>query len=115
MLSRSESSPGELLVVVLCTAPNDAAEALARQLVQTRLAACVNIFAGITSVYRWQGDLQHDSESQLIIKTREACLSSLEAWLDDHHPYDTPEFLVLPVAAVGEKYGKWLLEETRHD
>ena len=96
------------LVVILCTAPDDAtAKSLARGLVESRLAACVNAVPGVTSTYRWKGAI----ETQLLIKTRRNRFDEVAAWLTEHHPYDVPEIVALSVDAVSEAYGNWLADE----
>ncbi|MEM6957747.1 MAG: divalent-cation tolerance protein CutA, partial [Myxococcota bacterium] len=85
-------------VVVLCTAPNEAvAQELAKGLLEARLVACVTLFAGARSFYRWKGRVEEASEQQLLIKTQRAQSDAALAWLRTHHPYDVPELLVLPV------------------
>ena len=97
-------------VIVLTTLGADAdAAALARALVEARLAACVNVLPAMTSVYRWQGAVEEDREQQLVIKTAPASVAALQAWLLAHHPYETPEFLVLE-AAGSEAYLRWVGE-----
>lgn len=83
---------------------------LGHALVEQRLAACVNIVAGVTSIYRWQGRIEEEGEQLLVIKTVDANVDSLREILLAHHPYDVPEFLVLPIASTSEAYGAWLLE-----
>lgn len=101
-------------LLVLCTAPaeGDVAAKLARGLVDQRLAACVNVIAGLRSFYRWEGAVQDDPEVQLLIKTRKSRFEALRAWLDDNHPYSVPEILGLPIAEGGKSYLDWLVEET---
>ncbi len=97
--------------IVLTTLGADAdAAALARTLVDERLAACVNVLP-MTSVYRWQGQIEQDREQQLIIKTTAGRVAALEARLRTLHPYELPEFLVL-AAAAGAAYGAWVGEST---
>ena len=104
--------PGSDLIVVLCTAPDDAtAKSLARGLVESRLAACVNAVPGVTSTYRWQGTIETESEVQLLIKTRRDRFEEVTAWLTEQHPYDVPEVVALSVEAVSEAYGGWLANE----
>lgn len=100
--------------VVLCTAPADpeVVARLARGLVESRLAACVNVIAGVRSFYRWEGAVQDDAESQLLIKTTGARLEAVKAHLDEHHPYDVPEILALPVRDGGAAYLAWVRGET---
>lgn len=98
--------------IVLTTLGADAdAVVLARTLVEERLAACVNVLPGMTSIYRWKGQLEQDREQQLIIKTTAARVAALEARLRALHPYELPEFLVLDAAA-GAAYGAWVGEST---
>jgi len=101
-------------ILVLCTAPagGDTAAELARGLVEQKLAACVNLITGVRSVYFWDGALQDDAEVQLLIKTRRARFDALEAWLAQHHPYEVPEGLALPIEGGAETYLRWLAEQT---
>jgi periplasmic divalent cation tolerance protein len=98
-------------VIVLTTMPaEDQAAGLARTLVEERLAACVNVVGGVTSVYLWQGEIQQDRECQLLIKTREHLVEPLRERLQALHPYEVPEFLVLQVAGGSGPYLAWLDE-----
>jgi periplasmic divalent cation tolerance protein len=103
----------ENLYVVLCTAPDaETGARLAKGLVEAKLAACVNVIPGLRSFYVWQDELQDDAEVQLLIKTRKERLEALENHLDEHHPYDVPELLALPIAQGGGSYVRWLREQT---
>ena len=96
-------------VVVLLTFPDDAdVLEFARSLVDERLAACVSVLPGVESVYRWDGVLQQSAERQLIVKTTEDRIESLRDRVHALHPYDTPEFLVLPVTAGSAPYLEWI-------
>jgi periplasmic divalent cation tolerance protein len=98
-------------VIVLTTVGADFdPRPLARELVEQRLAACVNIIPAVTSIYRWQGRVEEEGEQLLIIKTVDANVDALRDALFAGHPYDVPEFVVLPVASTSEAYGAWLLE-----
>ena len=100
-------------VLVLTTLPADAdAAVFARTLVSERLAACVNLLAPMESVYRWEGDVQRDAERQLIMKTTRARVDALWQRVRELHPYDVPEFLVLPIADGSDAYLRWLGEST---
>lgn len=100
-------------VVVLSTAGSRAeAERIATALVDERLAACVNVIAGLTSIYRWQGNIERAAEVLLVIKTRRASAPRLIARLGALHSYDVPEAIVLPIAAGSRPYLQWLLGET---
>ena len=99
------------VAIVLTTLGADAdAAALARTLVEEGLAACVNVLPPMTSVYRWKGAVEQDREQQLIIKTAVARLGDLETRLRMLHPYELPEFLVLPATGGSSAYLTWLRE-----
>ena len=101
-------------ILVLCTAPaeGDQAAKLAAGLVKARLAACVNMVPGLRSFYRWEGKVHDDPEVQLLIKTRRSRYAELEHWLGEHHPYDVPEILALPITAGSQAYLDWLVAQT---
>ena len=100
-------------VIVLTTVGSDFdARTLARELVELRLAACVNIAAGVTSIYRWLGSVTEDAEQLLVIKTVDENLHELREALVARHPYEVPEFIVLPIGSTSDAYGAWLLEAT---
>lgn len=82
---------------------------MARALVERRLAACVNITAGVRSVYRWEDGVADDDEQLLLIKTTDARLEELREELLRLHPYEVPELVVLQIASMSEAYGAWLL------
>ena len=99
-------------VVVLTTVgPDFDAGALARTLVELRVAACVNVVERVRSIYRWEGAVHDDAEQLLIIKTVDARVDELRRELFARHPYDVPELVVLQ-ASTSEAYGAWLLEST---
>lgn len=85
------------MVVVLCNVPPMDADRIASALVEEGLAACVNAIAGVTSTYRWDGAVQREPETTLLIKAPDERVDALSARLRALHPYDTPELLVLPV------------------
>jgi len=98
-------------IVVLTTLPREAdAAAIARALVEDRVAACVNVLPEMTSVYVWQGRIEQELERQLLIKTTEERLPALWTRLRQRHPYEVPEFLVLPVVDGNEAYLRWVAE-----
>lgn len=101
-------------VVVLTTVGSGFdARALARELVELRVCACVNVVPAITSIYRWQGKVEEDGEQLLIIKTLEERVSALRDALFARHPYEVPEFVVLPVGETSAAYGDWLAASSR--
>ena len=99
------------IVVALTTLPADVdATALAKQLVGSGLAACVNIVPRVVSVYTWKGLPQVDNEQQLFIKTTPSQVDALWAAIKASHRYDTPEFLVMPIVGGSEEYVDWVAE-----
>jgi len=102
---------GCVLVLTTLSAKVDG-RALAAILVRERLAACVNVLGEMDSVYRWQGTVESERERQLLIKTTADRLLPLQTRLHELHPYDVPEFLVIPVIGGSEPYLKWLKEST---
>ncbi len=101
-------------LVVLCTCPDeDTAERIARELVEARLAACVNRLSGVRSTYRWKDALRDEPEVLLAIKTVRSRYQELEMRLKALHPYEVPEIIALPVLAGAAPYLAWLADETR--
>jgi len=106
-------SADDELLLVLCTVPDEAAaKKLAKGLVDARLAACVNAIPGLTSVYRWQGNVEIDTEVQLLIKTRRARFDELAAWIQANHPYDVPEIIAVAAEQVSDGYLAWAVAQT---
>jgi periplasmic divalent cation tolerance protein len=99
--------------LVLVTAPDSkTARKLARAALNARLIACANLVPRIESHYRWQGKIESASEILLILKTTRARIAALEKLILEKHPYDTPEFLVLPLRAGTKRYLDWLSDCT---
>ena len=95
--------------VVMVTTPDaDSARRIARTLVEERHAACGNIVPQITSIFRWQGAVQEEAETLLLLKTSSDRLAALTERVTQLHPYDVPEVLALPVAEGNEPYLDWL-------
>ncbi len=107
---------GARAVIVLTTLAADAdAGAIARALVDERLAACVNVLPAMDSIYRWKDRVEREPEQQLVIKTSARRVPALEARLRELHPYEVPEFLVIRAAGGSRTYLRWLAESTvRH-
>lgn len=105
---------GSDCVVVLTTIPADVdVDAFARGLLEQHLAACVNVLPAMRSIYRWKGAVESADERQVVIKTVGERLAALEAELAARHPYELPEFLVLPVSGGSDAYLDWVRAETR--
>ena len=110
----TDADPQPEALVVLVTAPDrEVGLRLAREVVSARLAACVNVLDGITSVYRWEGRVAEDAEVLLVCKTAPARLAELQQMIAERHPYDVPEFVAVRPAAVEERYLAWLSAEIR--
>lgn len=101
------------VLMVFTNAPDRAtAERIADALVTEGVAACVNIMAGCTSAYRWEGKLNHTDEVPMLIKTTRATYPRLEAALRKLHPYELPELIAVPVTAGLPEYLNWVRQET---
>jgi periplasmic divalent cation tolerance protein len=96
-------------IVVLSTASSAAeAEAIARRLVEERLAACVNVVTGVRSFYRWKGKIEDSPEWLLVIKSSRGSFDGLRAALEKLHSYEVPEVIALPVVEGATNYLHWM-------
>ena len=102
----------ETLIVITNAPDRDIALKIARALIERKLAACVNILAGCTSVYRWQGRLEEAAEVPLLIKTRAAIYGEVEAAIRSVHPYELPEIIAVPVERGLPGYLEWITAQT---
>ncbi|MCW8093237.1 divalent-cation tolerance protein CutA [Alteromonas sp. ASW11-130] len=99
--------------VVFCTVPEEnLAKKLATSLVEKKLAACVKVIPKVTTVYRWEEKVVTDSECQLIIKTVTDNVENAFVVVSEQHPYDVPEWLVIPDAQGSDAYISWIREQT---
>lgn len=105
----------QAIQVFTTTETKDEAQAIARALVEERLAACVQVVGPISSTYWWEGEVETAEEYLCLIKASSALYDELEAAVKEIHPYDTPEILAMPVAAGNADYLKWLQEELKPD
>lgn len=100
--------------IVLVTAPNrKVARQLAAAALAGRLAACANLIPAVESHYWWQGKIERGAEVLILFKTTRRRLAALEKLILQKHPYDTPEFVVLPLQAGTERYLDWLTDSVR--
>ncbi|MCP5140889.1 MAG: divalent-cation tolerance protein CutA [Chromatiales bacterium] len=103
----------DLPLIVYCTCPNhETARRIAALAVDAGVAACVNVLPGITSFYRWKGKLQQDEETLLLIKTRQTVYPKLEALVQQHHPYELPELVAVPITVGLPGYLAWIVQAT---
>jgi periplasmic divalent cation tolerance protein len=101
-------------LLVLTNLPDRAAaERIADALIDQQLAACVNILAPCRSVYRWKGQVQHDEEHPLLIKTTAERYPALEQALRAAHPYELPEIIAVPIERGLPAYLAWVAGETQ--
>ena len=101
-------------VVILVTAANqDESRRIARHLIETQLAACVNILPSVESVYRWQGQIAEEGEILLIIKSDRALFAEIETEILKLHSYRTPEIICLPIVEGSRAYMQWLSESVK--
>lgn len=89
------------------------AEKIAKQLVEERLAACVQIIGPLTSYFQWQGKMDSAREYLCLIKSRKDLFGELESAIKKLHPYEVPEILAMPVDSGGKDYLKWLAAELK--
>jgi periplasmic divalent cation tolerance protein len=101
----------EPLVVLMTAGSQEEAEQIARTLVVERLAACVNVIPGVTSIYHWEGQIQQDREWLLAAKSRRNVLNHLVRRVQALHSYDLPEIVALPLVGGSEAYLRWLDEQ----
>jgi len=103
-------------IVVFITYPYDEGnkeKELARKLVENKLAACVNIVKEINSIYFWQGKIEDDRESLLIVKTKKSLFEELKNFVKENHPYCVPEIIAMPIILGNEDYLNWIDESTK--
>ena len=103
----------EALLVFTNLPDRDAANRLAQALIERRVAACVNVLADCTSVYRWQGSVETATEVPVLMKTTRRAYPALESALQELHPYEVPEIIAVPVESGLPAYLQWVDAETR--
>ena len=102
----------EQIIVLISVPSKDVGLKVARSLVDSQLAACVNLLPAIRSVYRWEGSVAEDEELLLIVKSKQSLFDQLSELVVQHHPYDVPEVIALPIVAGLKAYLTWIDEET---
>lgn len=103
----------EHIVVLVTAGGEDEARRIAKQLLDTRLAACVNIVNGMSSLFHWHGKQEMEQESLLIIKSNGRLLSKIVEVVKKAHSYDVPEVIALPVTGGNEDYLNWIDSEVQ--
>ena len=103
-------------VLVYSTFPTaEAAELVGTHLVEQRLAACVNVIAPMTSIYRWEGKIAKETEAVMVIKTRQSLAEAAIAAARARHPYTNPALIVIPLDGGSADYLAWLMQETKSE
>lgn len=90
-----------------------AARALGRKLVEARLAACANVFGSMTPIFRWEGQIQEDSEAMMIAKTRKELVEQATDFITRNHDYECPCVVALPLEGGNQEFLDWIVEETK--
>jgi periplasmic divalent cation tolerance protein len=103
------------ILVYVTIASTEEAEKLGRGAVAERLAACANILPGMRSIYRWQGGIETAQEAVLILKTQRSMLDVLTRYVREHHSYDCPCVVALPIEGGNPAYLDWLKEQVEPD
>jgi periplasmic divalent cation tolerance protein len=102
------------IIISLVSCPSqEVGSALAKVLVDRELAACVQILPPMQSVYRWKGEVCIDEEVLLVIKTTSNLKDEVRTAIEENHPYEVPEFVVIEARDVSERYGAWLQQNVR--
>ncbi|MBY8996240.1 MAG: divalent-cation tolerance protein CutA [Candidatus Thorarchaeota archaeon] len=100
-------------VVALTTCPIKNSKELARTLVEKRVCACVNIIPKVTSIYHWKDEIVEDSESLLIMKTDTKHIEVLWEAVKKDHPYEVPEYVILPIEWGSQDYLAWISQNVK--
>jgi periplasmic divalent cation tolerance protein len=102
------------LIVIFCTVPSkDEATKIAKELILKKLAACVNIIEGLTSIYEWKNELCIESECLMIIKSRQSLFNEIKREILSLHPYEVPEIISLPISDGLDSYLSWVHKNTK--
>ena len=104
----------DILIVFITVPSQEEGERIGANLVESRLAACVNVIPQVSSIFRWQGKIEKENELLLVIKTTRDRMDELTSKIKELHSYDVPEILAVPVFAGSKDYIDWVQQETRN-
>ncbi|KAK3244392.1 divalent ion tolerance protein CutA [Cymbomonas tetramitiformis] len=100
-------------VAIYVTVPDkETGKKIASALIESKLAACVNMIPGVESMYWWEGKVETDQELLLMIKSRQSLVNEVTAKVNEVHPYDVPEVISVPITGGSDKYLQWLADST---
>ncbi|MGV9411761.1 divalent-cation tolerance protein CutA [Nocardia sp. NPDC003693] len=105
----------ELVDVSIAGPDEEQLAAFTRLLVEQGLAACGNIIPRIRSIYRWQGEIEDEGEALVILHTRRSLVPAIIDAANEHHPYDVPQVIAVPMVGVHDGYARWVMDSTRPD
>ncbi len=97
-----------LTLIYVTFGDNDNARAVAKELVEARLVSCANIFPPVQSIYKWDGQMQEESEIVAIFKTRTELFEQVEERIKTMHSYDTPCIIALPIEKASQDFANWI-------
>jgi periplasmic divalent cation tolerance protein len=100
-------------LIYITAADKEEARAIGRHLVQSKLAACVNIWDQMNAMYEWQGEFQDDLEAVMIAKTTEDRVSSLISAVRERHSYECPCIVAVPIADGNPDFLQWIEDRVR--
>ncbi len=103
----------DFAIILTTVSTVEEGESIANKLVEKELAACINIIPKINSVYRWEGQIQSESEVLLLIKTTKDLETEVYRDVQNVHPYDTPELITLPITNGSDAYLDWMTNSVR--
>lgn len=113
IMSAAGYATGAISAAYVTVPSMEVAKTLAAKIVAAKLAACVNIIPGVTSVYEWKGKIENDQELLLMIKTRSSLITELSDFVKENHPYDVPEVISVPIENGHLPYLDWVRATTK--
>jgi len=113
MIERQNDSKERVVMGLTTFTDAEKARQFGTRLLNAQLVACVNLLPGVESIYRWKGDVEIEGECVMLMKTTASGIEALETYIQENHPYEEPEFLVVPVEAGSSGYLGWVRENIR--
>lgn len=107
-MTPDEFQPSEMSFLYVTVPDMEIARVIASGAVREKLAACANVLPQMTAIYEWDGDVEEETEIVVILKTSKTTATELAQWVEDHHPYEVPCILELPLGRGNHDYVAWL-------